>query len=64
MLLIAIAQYPFGFTNEETNYVLNIYDYGDFGILSHLIKYNADAGERYEGELDFTINGYEITVTS
>ncbi|MCH7612025.1 MAG: hypothetical protein IIB95_09710 [Candidatus Marinimicrobia bacterium] len=64
VLQISIAQFPFGLTVEETHYVLYIYDYGDFGTPSQLTKYYSDVGELYEGELDFTINGYEITVTS
>ena len=61
---VSMSDKPFGVTTEETHYGLKIYDYGDFGTYSQLTKYYADAGENYEGELDFSVNGSEITVTS
>jgi len=62
--LITMAQNAFGFTDEDTNYVLTIYDIGDYGSSSQLNIYYSDVSELYEGELDFTTNGSEITVNS
>jgi hypothetical protein len=61
---ISISDKPFGITTEETHYRLKIYDYGDFGTYSQLTKYISDAGENYEGELEFSLIGSELTVTS
>jgi hypothetical protein len=61
---ISISDKPFDITTEETHYRLKIYDYGDFGTYSQLTKYISDAGENYEGELEFSLIGSELTVTS
>jgi len=61
---ISISDKPFGVTTEETHYRLKIYDYGDFGTYSQLTKYVSDAGENYEGKLEFSLIGSELTVTS
>ena len=61
---VSMSDKPFDVTTEETHFWLEIYDYGEFGTYSQLIKYISDAGENYEGELDFSVNGSEITVTS
>ena len=64
VLQIAIAKRVFGVPSEETNYLLNIYDYGDFGSYSQLTKSNNDAADVYEGELEFTVNGPELTIST
>lgn len=64
VLLVSMSDKPFGVTTEATHYRLEIYDYGDFGTYSQLTKYFSDAAEHYEGELGFSVNGSEITVTS
>ncbi len=61
---ISISDKPFGVATEETHYVLKVFDYGDFGTYSQLTKYFSDAAEHYEGELVFSVNASEITVTS
>ncbi len=69
VLQIAIAEEVFGVPSEDTNFVLNMYDYGNFGTFCQLTKYIGDASEIYEGELEFTVyflvDGYpEITILS
>ena len=61
---ISISDKPIGVITEEIHYRLKIYDYGDFGTYSQLTKYISDAGENYEGELEFSLIGSELTVTS
>lgn len=61
---ISISDKPFDVPTENTHYKLTIYDYGDFGTYTQLTKFISDAGENYEGELDFSVNGSELTVTS
>ncbi|MAD51996.1 MAG: hypothetical protein QF847_01490 [Candidatus Marinimicrobia bacterium] len=60
---IAVAQKVFGITSEGNNYILNIYDYGDFGSFSQLFKTSANASDTYEGELEFSVEGQTISVT-
>ena len=64
VLQISISDKPIGVITEEIHYRLKIYDYGDFGTYSQLTKYISDAGENYEGELEFSLIGSELTVTS
>ena len=60
---IAVAQKVFGITSEGNNYILNIYDYGDFGSFSQLFKTSANVSDTYEGELEFSVEGQTISVT-
>ena len=60
---IAVAQKVFGITSEGNNYILNIYDYGDFGSFSQLFKTSANASDTYEGELEFSVESQTISVT-
>ena len=64
VLQISISDKPIGVITEEIHYRLKIYDYGDFGTYSQLTKYISDADENYEGELEFSLIGSELTVTS
>ena len=64
VLQISISDKPIGVITEEIHYRLKIYDYGDFGTYSQLTKYISDAGENYEGELEFSLISSELTVTS
>ncbi len=64
VLQISISDKPIGVITEEIHYRLKIYDYGDFGTYSQLTKYISDADENYEGELEFSLIGPELTVTS
>ena len=64
VLQISISDKPIGVITEEIHYRLKIYDYGDFGTYSQLTKYISDVGENYEGELEFSLIGSELTVTS
>ena len=60
---IAVAQKVFGITSEGNNYILNIYDYGDFGSFSQLFKTSANASDTYEGELEFSVEGQTVSLT-
>ena len=60
---ITVAQKVFGITSEGNNYILNIYDYGDFGSFSQLFKTSANASDTYEGELEFSVESQTISVT-
>ncbi len=64
ILQIAVSKNGFGVPSEDTNFVLNIYDYGDFGSFSQLTKTSGDAADIYEGQLEFTVNGLDVTVLS
>ena len=63
LIQIAVAQKVFGITSEGNNYILNIYDYGDFGSFSQLFKTSANASDTYEGELEFSVESQTISVT-
>ena len=60
---ITVAQKVFGITSEGNNYILNIYDYGDFGSFSQLFKTSANASDTYEGELEFSVEGQTVSLT-
>jgi len=59
----AISDKPFG-VSMINNFVLNIYDYGDYGSFSQLTITSDDVLTLYEGILDFSVNGSEITIDS
>jgi len=67
VLQISMAKNAFDVPSEETNYLLNIYDYGDFGSFSQLTVTARDYSATYEGELTFTVHSIingdgEITI--
>lgn len=69
VLQISMAKNVFDIPSEESNYILNIYDYGYFGSFSQLTVTSSDYSTLYEGELEYTVNSIingngEVTIQS
>lgn len=64
VIMVSVSKNVFGISNEDENFLLNVYDYGDFGNFSQLFKTSPGNSDIYEGELEFDIHNSTITINS